>query len=84
MTKIAFALSALTLLGLTACADFVGKGKAPSPCCSDRQEGLRFSFRDAYEGRLRPPFFIKLANQWGSRWLRGRLSRPSRLVSRTS
>jgi hypothetical protein len=31
MKKIALALSALTLLGLAACAEFVGKGKAPAP-----------------------------------------------------
>ena len=37
MKKIAFALSALTLLGLAACAEFVGKGKnsGTSPCCAD-------------------------------------------------
>jgi hypothetical protein len=31
MKKIALALSAMTLLGLAACAEFVGKGKAPAP-----------------------------------------------------
>jgi hypothetical protein len=39
MTKIVFALSALTLLGLTACADFVGKGKAPAPAAPIVRKG---------------------------------------------
>jgi hypothetical protein len=39
MKKIIFVLSALSVLGLAACADFIGKGKAPPPAAPIVRKG---------------------------------------------